>query len=141
MKRSIKRTIITSIIYLLSLPAFFLFILTIPFLTELAVVFIKDSPILSFMFFLLIGCGISAGVFLFYVTKQWIKDHKLGKTKPMIATVFALGYLVFICTGKIENIYYIVLICSPSIIFACYLVYWHSNPHHEKHTNNKKAPI
>lgn len=114
-------------ILLLSMPALLFFLLSIPFVLELAINFLDDTVFLSIIFYLAVCCGIASWGFLIYMTKHWIYNHKLGRTKPLIASILTTCYLIFICFGNFEIIFYLFLICSPSILFASYLVWWHSS--------------
>lgn len=132
------RLTISLIVLILSIPAIGAFLLSLPFILELAVDFFKDSQLLGSFLYIMLCSGILAWVFLLYLTKYWLQNIKLGPHKPLIATFLICIYLYLICFGKFESIFYLFLICSPSILFAIYLVWWHSTKNID--LNIKKAP-
>ncbi|MEG0482564.1 MAG: hypothetical protein RR575_04880 [Acinetobacter sp.] len=125
------RSFVSTIMALLSLPAFFMYILGLFALPE-----IVDITTITIVKFLIILCGLSgivAWFMLIHMTNMWIDNIKMGKKIPYISTGMAISCLALYSAGQLKMIIILSLMCGPSILFASYLVWWHSS--------NKNASI
>lgn len=124
------RSFVSTIIGLVSLPAFFMYIFGLFALPE-----IVDITTITILKFLIIICGLGgivAWFMLIHMANMWIDNIKMGKKIPYISTIMAISCLSLYSAGQLKMIIILSLVCGPSILFASYLVWWHSSNINQK---------